>query len=157
MTILTVPSSSHHHHRAAILSRGWAKASACCFHICLSCAILCQMVPFQYSSSSSLHRLAGLPLCHFVKFPGGDTRCPSVISYPADVPCPGPLPASGLVTSVCDLVFSLSQMFVFLSRYKIFNVILSIFVFAAANLFFAWVVSAHVSAPYAITGSTHEL
>ena len=37
----------HHHHCAAIVSRGWAKASACCFHICLSCATLCQTVPFQ--------------------------------------------------------------------------------------------------------------
>ena len=59
----------HHHHCAAIVSRGWAKASSCCFHICLSCAILCQMVPFQELSSSCLHRLAGLPLrlmfpCH---------------------------------------------------------------------------------------------
>ena len=31
-------------------SPGRAKVSECCFHICLSCAILCQMVPFQYSS-----------------------------------------------------------------------------------------------------------
>ena len=37
----------HHHHCAATVSRGWAKASACSFHICLSCAILCQMVSFQ--------------------------------------------------------------------------------------------------------------
>ena len=38
-----------------------------------------------------------------------------------------------------------------------FNILLSIFVCAAASLFFAWVVSAHVSAPYVIAGSTHEL
>ena len=31
-----------------------------------------------------------------------------------------------------------------------FNILLSIFVCAAASLFFAWVVSAHVSAPYEI-------
>ena len=29
-----------------------------------------------------------------------------------------------------------------------FNILLSIFVCAAANVFFAWLVSAHVSAPY---------
>ena len=57
-----------HHHCAAMLSRGWAKASACCFHICLSCAILCQMLPFQYSSSSFLHRLAGLSLGLFLSY-----------------------------------------------------------------------------------------
>ena len=32
----------------------------------------------------------------FVGFPGGNTYCPSVISYPANVPCPGPLPSSDL-------------------------------------------------------------
>ena len=36
-----------------------------------------------------------------------------------------------------------------------FNTLLSIFVCAAASLFLAWVVSAHVSAPYIIAGSTH--
>ena len=35
-----------------------------------------------------------------------------------------------------------------------FNILLSIFVCAAASFFFAWVVSAHVSAPYVIAGST---
>ena len=54
----------HHHHYAAIVFRGWAKASACCFHIYLSCAILCQMVLFQ--SSLSLQRLAGIPLGLFL-------------------------------------------------------------------------------------------
>ena len=52
--------------------------------------------------------------------------------------------------------FSLTQMIVFLSRYVTFNTFLSIFVCAATSLFFAWVLSAHVSAPYVITGSTHE-
>ena len=36
-------------------------------------------------------------------FPGGDTQCPSVISYPAYVPCPGPLPSYDLFNHVCDL------------------------------------------------------
>ena len=46
---------------SAVLSRGWAKASACCFQECLSCAVLCQVVSFQYSSKSFLHLFAGLP------------------------------------------------------------------------------------------------
>ena len=33
------------------------------------------------------------------------------------------------------------------------NILLSIFACAAASLFFAWVVSAHVSVPYVIAGS----
>ena len=39
----------------------------------------------------------------YVGLPGGDTQCPSGISYPADVPCPGPLPSSGVFNHVCDL------------------------------------------------------
>ena len=30
-------------------------------------------------------------------------QCPSVISYPADVPCPGSLPSSDLFNHVCDV------------------------------------------------------
>ena len=43
----------NHHHCAAIVFHDWAKASACCFHICLSCAILCQMEPFKFTSTVS--------------------------------------------------------------------------------------------------------
>ena len=32
---------------SAVLSRGWAKASACCFQVCLSCTVLFQVVSFQ--------------------------------------------------------------------------------------------------------------
>ena len=60
------------------------------------------------------------------------------------------------ITSV-TFVFSLTQVFVFLSRYVMFHILLSIFVCAAASLFFAGVVSAHVSAPYVIAESTREL
>ena len=37
----------------------FGEGSACCFHVYLASAILGQMGPFQLSSSSSLHRLAG--------------------------------------------------------------------------------------------------
>ena len=53
---------------SAVLSRGWAKASACCFQVCLSCAVLCQVVSFQYSSKSSLHLFAGLPRNIFLPY-----------------------------------------------------------------------------------------
>ena len=46
------------------------------------------------------------------------------------------------------LVFSLTYMFLFLSWYVMFKIRLSIFVCAAASLFFACVVSANVSACY---------
>ena len=54
----------HHHHWAAMVSRGWAMASACRLHVSLSCAVRCHIVSLQYLSRSSLHRLAGLP-CRF--------------------------------------------------------------------------------------------
>ena len=55
------------------------------------------------------------------------------------------------ITSV-TVVFPLTQMFVFLSCYVMFNILLSIFVDAAASLFYAWLVSVHVSTPYLIAG-----
>ena len=99
----------HLHHCAAIVSRGWAKASTCCFHICLSCPLLCQMVP----SSSRVFRLANVSPVFLYVFSfcrmsrGCDTQCPSVISYPVDVRCPDPLPASDVFNRVRDLcIFS---------------------------------------------------
>ena len=53
-----------HYHCAAVVSRGWAKASACCLQLSLSCAI----VSFQYLSRSSLHHLAGLPCRIFLSY-----------------------------------------------------------------------------------------
>ena len=50
------------------MSHGWAKASACCLQISLSCAVLCQIVLLQYLSRSSLHRLAGLPCRLFLSY-----------------------------------------------------------------------------------------
>ena len=66
-----------HHHCAAILFRVWAKISA-----------------------------SHLPILRY-PLPVGYMQCPSVISYPADVPCPGPLLSSDLFNYVCDLyIFS---------------------------------------------------
>ena len=42
----------------AVVSRRWAKASACRLQVSLACAVLCQIVSLQYFSRSSLHRLA---------------------------------------------------------------------------------------------------
>ena len=53
---------------SAALSRGWAKASACCFQVCLSCAVRCQVVSFQHTSRSSLHCFAGLPRNLFLPY-----------------------------------------------------------------------------------------
>ena len=50
---------------AAEVSRGWVKAPACRL---LSCAVLCHIVSLQYLSTSSLHRLAGLPYHLFLSY-----------------------------------------------------------------------------------------
>ena len=52
---------------------------------------------------------------------------------------------------------SLTQMLVFLSLYVMLSIFLSILVCVAASLCCACLVSIHVSAPYVIAGSTHEL
>ena len=60
----------HHHHWVDVVSRGWAKTSACRLQVSLSCAALCQVVLLQYLSRSSLHRLAGLPCRLFLSYYG---------------------------------------------------------------------------------------
>ena len=65
---LKIMFNHRHHHWAAIVSRGWAKASACRLQVCLSCAVLCQIVSLQYLSRSSLHHFAGLPCRIFLSY-----------------------------------------------------------------------------------------
>ena len=50
------------------MSRGWAKASACCLQVTLSCAVLCHIVSLQHLSRLSLHRMAGLPCRLFLSY-----------------------------------------------------------------------------------------
>ena len=106
-TTASVHNHNHNHDYkcAAIASHVCTNASVCCFHICLSCAIPCQM---YRSSSRPLHMYTVFPAFLFlfsslVWFPGGDKQCPSVISYTDDVPCPSPLPSSDLFNHVCNL------------------------------------------------------
>ena len=66
----------------------------------------------------------------------------------------GSIGYSDLFNHVCDLcLFSYPDV----CFSVLFNTLLSVFVCAAANLFVAWVVNAHVFAPYVIVGSTNEL
>ena len=122
-----------HPHCAAIVSHAASKSP----WLALSYARWCP-------SSSRLVRLSSISpvfllVFSFIWFPGCDTQCPSFISYSADVPCPRPRPFPSLTCSIKSVtfVFSLTQMFVFLSRYVKFNILLSIFVCVAASLFFA--------------------
>ena len=74
------------------------------------------------------------------------------------MPSPGPFHFSHSVDyTYMTFVLSLTQMLVFLYLYVMLSILLSILVFAAASLFCACLVSAQVSAPYVIAGSTQEL
>ena len=58
---LKIKFNNNNNNWAAVVSRGWAKVSACRLQMTLSCAVLCHIVSLQYLSRSSLHRLAGPP------------------------------------------------------------------------------------------------
>ena len=64
----TTAVNHNNHHWAAVVSRGWAKASSCRLQISLSCAVLCQIVSLQYLPRSSPHRLADLPCRLFLSY-----------------------------------------------------------------------------------------
>ena len=64
-------------------------------------------------------------------------QCPLVMSYPADMHCPGPLPSSDLFNHICDLfVFFYPDVCFSVLVCYLFNILLYIFVCAAATLFF---------------------
>ena len=153
-------SHHHHHHCAAVVSRGWAKVSACHLQVSLACAVLCQIVSLQYLSRSSLHRLACLP-CHIFLSYGLQVVTRevhlSVVFEPVDMPCPGPFRFSQIADYVYNLCPLPDQTLVFLSLYVMLSTLLSILVCAAASLFCACLVSVQIPAPYVIAGSTQEL
>ena len=143
----------------AVVSRGWAKASACRLQITMSCAFLCHIVSLQYLSRSSLHRLAGLPCRLFLPYGLQVVTREVHRSSLRRLICPAQdhfICLTVLIISM-SFVFSLTQTLVFLSLYVMLSILLSILVCAAASLFCACLVSAQVSAPYVIAGSTQEL
>ena len=117
-------------------------------HACsmLACLLLSSARSFrsgQYWSKSSLHRLAGLP-------------CRLFLSYGRQV-VTREVHRSSLRRLICPAQDHFTFLLVFLSLYVMLNILLSILVCPAASLFCACFVSVHVSAPYVIAGSTHEL
>ena len=141
------------------MSRGWAKASACRLQITLSCAFLCHIGSLQYLSRSSLHRLAGLPCRLFLSYGLQVVTREVHRSSLMRLICPAQDHFIFLTVLIISMTFALSltQMLAFLSLYVMLSILLSILVCATASLFCACLVSVHVSAPYVIAGSTHEL
>ena len=58
----------HHHHWIAVVSLGWAKASACRHQVSMYCTVFCQSVSLQYLTRSSLYRWNGLPCRIFLSY-----------------------------------------------------------------------------------------
>ena len=136
------------HHLAVVVSRGWAKASACRLQITLSCAVLCHIVSLQYLSRSSLHRLAGLPCRLFLSY---DLQVVAREVHRLSLRrliCPAQDHFIFLTVYVIAVTFvlPLTQMLVLLSLYVMLRILLSILVCAAASLFCACLVN--VQGPY---------
>ena len=131
------------HHWAVVVSRGWAKASACRLQITLSCAFLCHIVSLQYLSRSSLHRLAGLPCRIFLSYGLQVVTREVHRSSLRHLICPAQDHFIFLTVLIISMTFvlSLTQMLVFLSVYVMLSILLSILVCAAASLFCACLVS----------------
>ena len=99
------------------MSRGWAKASACCLQTILSCAFLCHIVSLQYLSRSSLHRLAGLPCRLFLSYGLQLVTREVHRSSLRRLICPAQDHFIFLIVLIISMTFvlSLTQMLVFLS------------------------------------------
>ena len=130
--VLSNPNYPHHY--TAVLSHCWVKASACCFHVCLYCAVLSVRsdgtlpVVIWFVSSQSCQSFSRY--FRFIGFPDGDMRCTLVLSYFADEPCQSPLPSYYLFNHVKYVYLFYFPDVYFLSRYVMF-----IFVCAGANGF----------------------
>ena len=110
------------------MSRGWAKASACCLQTTLSCAFLCHIVSLQYLSRSSLHRLAGLPCRLFLSYGLQLVTREVHRSSLRRLICPAQDHFIFLTVLIISMTFvlSLTQMLVFLSLYVMLSILLSI-------------------------------
>ena len=121
----------HHHHWAAVVSCGWAKASAFRLQITLSCAVLCHIVSLQYLSRSSLHRLSGLPCRLFLSYGLQVVTREVHRSSLRRLICPAQdhfiFLSVLIIKSIYAFVLSLTQMLVFLSLYVMLIILLSIF------------------------------
>ena len=148
----------HHHLQAAVVSHGWAKASARHLQITVLCCPLPYRVARVFVQVVS-PPLGWSPLSTFLAIwsPTGDTQGPSVVFEAVDMPCPGPFHFSHSV----DYIYEFCPLpnpdvgpsiFVCDVEHTSFNLVC-----AAASLFCACLVSVQVSAPYVIAGSTQEL
>ena len=137
---------------AAVVSRGWAKASACRLQIILYCAFRCHIVSLQYLSRSSLHRFAALPSRLLLSYGLQVVTREVHRSSLRRLICPAQNHFIFLTVLIISMTFflSLTQMLGFLSLYVVLSILLSILVCAAASLFCGCLVSVQVAAPYVI-------
>ena len=107
-----------------------------------------RVAPVYYKSSSSLHRLAGLPCRLFLSYGLQVVTREVHRSSLRWLICPAQDHFIFLTVLIISMTFvlSLTQMLVFLSLYVMLSILLSILVCAAASLFCACLVS--VQGPY---------
>ena len=123
-----VKPNSRSHHWAAVMSRGWTKASERRIQVnlsCAQCAVHCQIVPLQYVSP-----LSSFPV---IWSPSGDTLGPSVVFEAVDVPCQAPLHICHIADYTMNFVLSLTHMLVFLFMYVMLSILLFILICSAAS------------------------
>ena len=120
-------------------------ARACRLQVSLSCAVLCHIVPLQYLSRSSLHRLAGLPCRLFLSYGLQVVTREGHRSSLMRLVCLAQDHYIFLTVLIISMTFvlSLTQMLVLLSLYVMLSILISILVCAATNLFCACLVSVH--------------
>ena len=129
-----------HHHWVALVSRGWAKTSACRLQVRLSCDVFCLIVSLPCLSRSSLHRWTGLPCCvHGLQVV---IRVVHWSSLRRLMPWTTSFYLTLLIMSV-PCVPSLTLMFIVLSLYVMLSIRLSIVVRAAAILRWASLTICH--------------
>ena len=129
-TCFDVTFPHYYHHKAAVVSRGWAKASACRLQITLSCAFLCHFVSLLCLSRSSLRRLAGLPFRLFLSYGLQVVTREVHRSSLRRLICLAQAHFIFLTVLIISMTFvlSLTQMLVFLSLYVVLSILLSILV-----------------------------
>ena len=125
-------------------------------YLVLRCGVPDRVAPVFVHVVSPPLRWSRLSSFLAIWYPRGDTRGPSVVIEAVDMLCPGPFHFSHNADYIYD-VCPLPDSDVGLSILVYVTIRLYILVCSVASLFYASLISAQISAPYAIAHSTQEV
>ena len=92
-----------HHHWAAVVSRGWARASSCVSKsVCLVQSLPDRVAPVFVQVVSPTLGWSLLSSFLVIWAPSGNTHGPSVVFEMVDMPCPGPFHFSHIADYIYD-------------------------------------------------------